>query len=205
VNPINTTVSPPVKPRNLTVTNDGTNLLSLRWDSSYGATEYSVFRSPTNNLAGAEQVGTNVATSRATDTLSINDHSTYYYWVRAYKPNAIVGSEAEGPVSITLNATLRTPRFYRVQELSGKKIRLEWETYLEMNGTRANDSWEIWRKEDGASEFTKVYEGMSNTTSKWTDTLPKAKTRYYYKMRAYKTIRGERLYSDFSNETSAKS
>lgn len=63
---------------------DGTYCDEVRvtWNAVSGATSYSIWRSLTNNPAGAAQIGSSATTAYTDATTS--DNVTYYYWVKAH-------------------------------------------------------------------------------------------------------------------------
>jgi Fibronectin type III domain. len=77
---------------------------------------------------------------------------------------------------------------------SSSSIRISW------GAVSGRSGYELWRatSEGGAYTLVKATSGTSYTN---TGLIPN--TAYYYKVRAYVTVRGTRVYSDFSSPASA--
>ncbi len=76
-------VVPPLPPTGVTAT-DGlfTDIVTINWSWSSGATDYKIYRNTENNQYGASYIG-------GTDGLAFNDNNAelgnlYYYWVKAH-------------------------------------------------------------------------------------------------------------------------
>jgi hypothetical protein len=63
----------------------------VSWDSVTGATEYSIWRSETDDSGTASQQGTSPTTSFVDDTTA--DGVTYYYWVKAHNDEPCTDSD----------------------------------------------------------------------------------------------------------------
>jgi hypothetical protein len=72
---------------------DGTycDEVHVSWNSVSGATEYSIWRSQTNDSGTASQQGTSPTTSFVDDTTA--DSVTYYYWVKAHNDEPCTDSD----------------------------------------------------------------------------------------------------------------
>lgn len=209
---VSNTPAPPATPTNLQIRNDGTNQLQISWqDRSSNEKEFYLYRSDTRDgtyvvdtplIPGVSSSNTTV---RITRDHSINANQTYYYKVSAYREENSYGSESAktDPVEARLTPIQPigwTPNLLRVRQ-SGNNLRLDW------GGLISNeiDGIEIWRSESTDTQFARHGSVVGGTTISAIDsTALKRRTTYYYKVRAFKTIRNELQYTPFSNVKSGK-
>ena len=88
-----TNVGTPLPPPTNVQASDGTycDEVHVSWNSVTGATEYSIWRSETNDSGTATQRGTSPTTSFVDGTTA--DSVTYYYWVKAHNDEPCTDSD----------------------------------------------------------------------------------------------------------------
>mgnify|MGYP000569644580 CR=1 FL=1 len=74
----------------------------------------------------------------------------------------------------------------------GKKVLLKWKKVSGVTG------YEIYRAEGYFGKYKKIKTVTKATTTSFTNTKLKKGKSYYYKIRAYKTVDGKKVYGDYS-------
>lgn len=212
-------VTQPAMPQSLSASNDGTNVIRLQWNRVNNATGYYVYRAidaagvDERNDAAAEIIaerGQMLNTVVYTDTLNPLDKNEYVYWVRAVKAeaNGVGVSSPSSGKTVTANVVPpATPYKFAASAMSGRRIKLAWKANPSNVVPTYTGGFEIWRKGPTDADFT-LLEDVPNASSvsyQWVDANLPAKTRFEYKAKAYRTIRGEKVYSPFSAPDGARS
>ena len=113
---------------------------------------------------------------------------TYYYQVRPYSKSG--GITTNGDWSEAKKVTILPDTKLTAEPKSGVTMRLSW---TEVSGA---GSYEIYRATSASGPYTYVKATTGTSTS---DTGLKAGTRYYYMIRAKKTVSGETSYSKYAS------
>lgn len=155
-----------------------------------GATGYEIYRSTALNGIYS-LIGTTVSANYINSGLVVN--STYYYKVRTYSINNGINTYGQYSNIVSAKPILSKPILYSVS--SGY-----------------NSNYISWIKVYGASGYqlyrstspNGTYVLLGDTTRNYTTNryLIIGRT-YYYKARSYRTVNGIRVYSEFSNISSA--
>ena len=74
-------------------------------------------------------------------------------------------------------------------------------TWSKVKGAKG---YEVYRSTSSKGKYKKVKTVKSSKTVSWTNTKLKKNKKYYYKVRAYKTVKGKKKYSNFSSAKWAK-
>jgi len=173
--------SVPNAPTDLTAT-QGTapHHVALTWAAVDGATSYQVFRSTTDNFAGATKIQGGVTTDYFDDTTA-SPGVLYYYWVTARNTAGISPQSAVASGFIPLQAPSIT-----VTD-APHHVQITWAAVT--NAT----SYQIFRSTtNDVSTATKIIGGV--TTDIFDDTSAMASTTYYYWVRAKNSL-GNGLFS----------
>jgi fibronectin type 3 domain-containing protein len=168
----------------------GYNGVKLSWSAVPGANEYKIYRA-TKSSGTYSLIKTTTSLSYTNTGLTAG--STYYYRIRAYQTGKKVYSKYSSVVSA--KPIPATPANLKAAKTSSTSIKLTW------NGVSGASGYEIYR----AASSTGTYSLIKSTTScSYSNTsLAKGKT-YYYKIRAYKTVNGKKIYSSYTSVVSAK-
>lgn len=175
------------------VTAEGYSSLTLRWEKVDGAAGYIVYRS-TDKSKVDTQIGDvgDGATSYA--DANVEAGNTYYYKVQPYC--VVNGKKVYGDASDILSGKPLPSATSLTAESAGyKKVKLTW------NAVDGVTGYEVSRK-TSSSSYKKIATVTNGKTS-YSDTKVTAGTAYTYKVRAYKTVNGNQVYGDYSNEASA--
>jgi len=168
----------------------------LKWKKQTGITGYQIFRA-TSETGKYTRVKTIKKAGTLTATLPANTGSkAYYYKVRAYK--TVSGVNYYGDFSAVKTCAPKKPAGVKASALSGKKIKVSWKKVSAANG------YEIYRATKEKGKYTKVATVENKKTVSITDTSLKKGTKYYYKVKAYRLIKGKKVYGSDSAIVSAR-
>lgn len=185
-------VKNPSAPTSVKVASADYNKLTVNWAKVTGASGYDVYRA--TSKAGAY---TKVATvSKSTPNYlnsSLTTGQTYYYKVVAY--TTVEGIKLGSPSSSIVSAkpVPNTPGSVKAAKESSTSIKVSWDKVSGANG------YKVYRATSKYGSYTKVTDttSLSYTNSK----LTKGNT-YYYKVIAYRTVSGNKVYSSYSSVVS---
>lgn len=167
--------------------------LKIKWNAVKGATGYKVFRSTSK-----DGEYTKIATLGGNDTVSYTDDGLtcgkkYYYRVRAYRK--IDGTKYHGTISAPKSSYPRPEKVKLTDDCTYKaqKATITWKKAAGAKG------YEIYRSTTKNGTYKLVKTISSADTLKWTNTGLKKAQNYFYKVRAYCTRNGDKVYGVFSN------
>ena len=172
------------------------NSNKVTWSKVSGASGYVIYRSTSKD--GTYSALKTIASG---NTVSFTDSSlttgkTYYYKVRAYR--TVNGKKVYSSYSSVVSAkpNLKAPSISL--STTSKKATTKWSKITGANG------YEVYRATSKDGSYSKVKTITSGSTVSHTDSgLTKGKT-YYYKVRAYRTVNGKKVYSSYSSVKSIK-
>ena len=169
------------------------NSIKLTWGKVAGASKYEIYRA--TSLTGSYKLL--AATSSASYTnKSVDTGTTYYYKVAAYR--LVSGKKVYGPYSATVSAKTAltaSPASPKAVPLSYSSVKLFWRKVTGASG------YEVSRATSANGIYSPVASAPSTTC---TDTAADTGTTYYYKIRAYRLVSGNRVYGPYSAIVSAK-
>ena len=165
----------------LTISRVNNNIITLKWNNS--GIKYEVYQS-TNN-----KKWTKVATTTATEYVAKNlgFNKTYYYKVRATDGKKWTG------YSKTISKKIVPDKVtgLTITSVGTNNINIKYNKV-------ATTGYEIQRSTNG-KKWSKVKTVTKNATITFNNTKLKANTVYYYRVRAYKTVSGKKIYGAWSN------
>ena len=183
-------------PTNVKASPNTSTTLKISWKLTDGATYYQVYRS-TSKTGKYALLGVYNSTTTSSISRSLLTGNTYYYKVRAYR--WVKGERVFSPFSSVI---------------TGKPV-LSKTSKVTAKATSSTTAKITWNKIEGATYY-QVYRGTSangkyallatydkNTTTCTSKKLKKENT-YYYKVRAYKWVKGTRVFSPFSTPVKVK-
>lgn len=174
----------------------GYNSVKLTWDKVNGAAGYRIYRAASKNGTYTKiKTISSRNTTAYTDT-KLTTGKTYYYKMRAYR---MTGSKyiwasyssvkSAKPVPATVNLTTVTAR--------SKSAVLKW------NKVSGASGYVVYRATSKNGKYTRVASVKSNKFT-YTNTKLKSKKAYYYKVRAYRTVKGKNVYGSASTAKGVK-
>ena len=188
--------SPTLSKPTVKVSSNSYNSNKLSWNKVTGSSGYEVLRA-------TSKTGTykSVKTITSGSTVSYTDKSlatgtTYYYKVRAYRTVDKKRVYSSYSSIVSAKPVLKTPS---VKLTSGsKKATIKWEKISGASG------YEVYRATSKSGKYSKIKTITKNSTVSYVNSsLTKNKT-YYYKVRAYRTVNGKKIYSSYSVAKSVK-
>ena len=185
----------PSKVTNLKSSKRTYNSITLSWDKIDNVTGYKVYRYDvkTESYKLIKTIS-NASTTSYTNS-KLTSATKYLYKVRSYK---IVNNKTHnGDYSSSLAATTKPPTpTVKLTSPSTKKIKLTW-----TNINSRTTGYNIYM----ATSKNGTYKNIGSTSKKsfTKGSLKKGKT-YYFKVRAYRTIDGKKVYSSYSSIKSIK-
>ncbi|MBQ4529872.1 MAG: type I pullulanase [Lachnospiraceae bacterium] len=175
---------------NLKTTVKNTIQVALKWDKVKNADCYEVYRATSKN-GTYKKIYDGTETSYTDEKLTCG--KTYYYYVKAYK-------EKDGTL-VSFGITKKMKAKPVPAKASLKSVKLAKNTKAKIT----------WKKQKNVSGYV-VYQATSKNgkyksiaivkgASKVSYTTKKlaSNKKYYYKVRAYKTVKGKKVYGSYSN------
>ncbi|MBR4079739.1 MAG: fibronectin type III domain-containing protein, partial [Christensenellaceae bacterium] len=159
-----------------------------------GATGYGIYRYD----AASKTYKYYTATKSLTYTnTGLTTNATYYYKIRAYR--TVNGSNIFGAYSAAVSAKpIPAAPSITVANAGSRKIKIGWNKIAGASG------YEVLRSTSASGTYSIVKTVTSGSTVSFTNTgLTKGKT-YYYKVRAYRTVSGKKVYGNYSAVKYAK-
>ncbi|MDY4969311.1 MAG: hypothetical protein SO101_03490 [Lachnospiraceae bacterium] len=171
------------------------NQVKITWKKYANATSYIVYRKTS---------GTDWKLLKETTALSYTDKTaatgtTYYYTVKAVSTTWGGKVYSQSAASVKAKTALTTPAVSSVTSSKTKQAAVTWKKVSGASG------YVVYRATSKNGTYKAVKTIKSGSTVKYTDTkLTKGKT-YYYKVKAYRTVNGKKVYSSYSSVKSVKS
>ena len=181
-----TTTIPTVK--SVKVKSNSYNSIKVSWSKQSQVTGYQIYRS--TNKKTWKKVATISKSKTSYTNKKLTTGKKYYYKIRAYKK---VGSKTYySKFSKVYNAT---PKLSKVSitsiTTSSNQAKLKWKKVSGASG------YIIYRANTKNGKYKKITTKNSKTLSYTNQKLTYGKT-YYYKLRAYKTVDGKKVYGAYS-------
>lgn len=179
----------PATPTNVSAPQYNALNIKITWNSCISISGYEVYRATSRSGTYSRRIST---TSRSYLNSAITTGKSYYYKVRAYK--VIKGKRVYGSFSTPILAKAVPSRTsVTATALDTTRVKLSWKAMTGASG------YEVYRAASGGT-----YARVLSTTSKTFTNGPLTPGRtYYYKVRAYRTVNGKRVYGSFSTSVSA--
>ena len=115
----------------------------------------------------------------------------YYYKVRAYK--TVNKTKYYGAYSdVVCSAKTPSKPVITVKNAGSKTVKVSWKKVSGANG------YEVYRKSGSSAKYSIVQTVTSGNTLSYTNKKLIKNSKYYYKVRAYRIVNGEKIYSSFS-------
>lgn len=176
---------------NLTAASSAYNKIKLSWDNVDGCTGYRVYRSDT--LTGTYTHIKSI-TKNSTITYTNSDRITgtaYYYKMRAYK--LINGKYYFGSYTtpVSAKAVPVQATSLALTKMSSTTLKISWDKITGATGYR------VYRSTSKDSGYTKIKSITSGSTCTYSF-KPTKGIKYYYKVRAYRTVNGINIFGAYS-------
>lgn len=178
------------RPKLISAEPAGYDGVTLTWEAVPGASAYQVYRSVSKG-GGFKKVATlkSIKETKWTDEKLITGKK-YYYKIKA---QVLAGKKSTSGFSNTVFAKPLPAAAGLVTFVSEKKITLRW------SRVAGADGYEIFRSTKADGTYKMIKNVKKGKTTSYTDKKKKSGTTYYYKMRAYRNVKGKKLYGAYSN------
>lgn len=174
------------------------NFITLTWDKQTAANGYEVFK---YDASSKKYVLYKNITNPNTNTCKVTglaSNSKYNFKVRAYQIDDSEKTYAPFGTVVSQYTSIAKPKLNSAKSTSKKKIKASWSKVGGASGYQV--MWSTYKN------FSKNYKTKS-VTSKYlskTVTAAQSKKTYYVRVRAYKTINGKKVYSQWSSTKKVK-
>lgn len=173
------------------------NSITISWSKYNGVTGYRVYRA-TDGVHF-----TCIATLEGSNSISYTNTNVvngkqYYYKVRSYKDDAN-GKRYYGEMSAIVSGKAELAKTTLVSALN-QNIKAATIKWTKVSGANGYEIYQTDTKVNGKAQgYKKIATITSGSILTYTISNLKNKKTYYYKVRAYKTVAGKKIYSDYSN------
>lgn len=187
--------TPTIKVQQLSLSIQATNTTQakLSWSKANNVSVYKIYRATSKNgkYALAGTVAGNKTTSYTDKNLTCG--KKYYYYVKAFgkgnNTQICVGETDKTrvkiqPSKVTLN---------KVTQKSGSKAKLSWTKLKNVSG------YEVYYATAKNGKYKKLTTRKGSGTITYTTKKLTKKKQYYFKVRAYKTVNGKKVYGSYSS------
>ncbi len=175
----------------------GTNTLTLNWNKDGSPTGYYVYEY--NNKTKEKSLYSEAQTN-SIKVSGLSPNTDYSFTVVAYKTDEngkiLLGKESN---VFTFHTKPIAPKLSSIESNAAKKIKIKWNKNDKISGYQIK-----WSTNKDFKQNCKTQNAPSSATSA-TISTSKSKTKYYVKVRSYKTVNGKKVYSYWSNTLSVKS
>ena len=181
------------KVKGVKATATGYGTVQLKWNKVDGANGYEIWRSTSKNKGYKKIKTVNRGTTLTFKNTGLKTGTKYFYKIKAYRGTAV------SEFSVIVNATPKLAAVKGFKALKGKnKATLKWKKVSGASG------YVIYRSTKAKSGFKAVKTIKKGKTVKYVNTgLKKGKT-YYFKVRAYRTVSGKKVYSSYTSVKKVK-
>ncbi len=184
----------PKKVAGLKAKTQATTSVTLSWSKSTGASGYEVYKYNSSKKKWQKVTSTSKNTYKVS---KLKAGTTYQFKVRAYK--SVSGKKYYSPYSTTLKWSTK-PVKTSITSISSKskKATVKWKKVSGATG------YEIYMATSKNGKYTRVKNVTSSKTIKYTKSSLKKNKKYYFKVRAYKTVNGQKIKGAFSSVKTIK-
>ena len=172
------------------------NKIAVKWNAFDAAKSYEVYRADKGSTDFKLIKTTEAGTTSISDT-TVKINKAYDYKVRAV--GTVKGEPVYGEDSnvLTVTAKLPAPKF-KTPKRYKKKITVKWAKVSGASG------YVIYRATKADGKYKKIKTIKKGSTVKYVNKKLKRHKKYYYKIRAYRTVNGVKYYGDTSKYKTIK-
>lgn len=172
------------------------NKIKVSWKAVPGATKYEIYRADSKNGSYKKVKTISGGTTTSWTDSSVKTGKTYYY-----KMKSVVTTNKEqksGYSKVKSAKCVPATPSVSLKSSTKKQMKISWK---KVSGA---DGYEIYRATSKDGKYTKVTTIKKGSTKSYTDKKLTSGKTYYYKVRAYKTVNGKKVYSSYSKVQSKK-
>ncbi len=170
----------------------GYNSIKISWKSVSQANGYKVYRSTTKNGVYSQVKTISSGSTISFTNTGLSTGKTYYYKVKAFGTRS--NKQAFSPFSNIVSAkpAPATPGTLKLYHTTYSGIKLKW------NKISGASGYGIYRATSKNGKYTYIKRIKKGSTTTYTNSKLKPGRNYYYKVRAYRTVSGKRIYGAYS-------
>ena len=173
-------------PTILVVEQSGKSSLEIRWNKVDSAEGYELWG---NNSTEKNYEMLQDCTKTKVENHNLTEGATYSYKVRAYY--YANGEKVYSSYSNVMETkVLGIPEITSIAQNGDNAVNISW------NESIGADGYELWRAAEEDGLYEKIKNVSGTTTGNFNLT---GRTKYYYKIRAYATVGGKKIYSSYGN------
>lgn len=173
-------------PKKLQTKNTTTSEISMKWNAVKNAKKYYIYRKAET---GKKFTHVAVVNSTSYTDKNLKSGTAYTYKVVAYRK--YVKQEVFSAESLLTAVTnLKAISKIKVESATTKKIKLSWKAVYNA------DAYQIYRKSENASSYSLI---ATTNKLKYTDKKVTSGLEYTYKIRAYRTVNGKKVYGGYTS------
>ena len=172
-----------------------TTSAELTWNAIPNVTGYNIYRSTSKN-GTFKKVGS--ATTNSYTDKGLSKGKTYYYKVACY-----VNSDGKQAISayssvVSVKAAAPAPAQVSAKKAKSGAAKITWSKSTGANG------YEVYMAASAKGKFTKAGTISKSATVSFTKSGLKSGKTYFFKVRAYTTVGGKKVYSDYTRTVKVK-
>lgn len=168
------------------------NSARVSWSAVKGAAGYEVYRASKKTGAYTKLRTLSASVRNYTDT-GRSTGTSYYYKVRAYKTAGGTRYAGDYSAMVTVKPVPAKVSGVKAAKSGSKKIKVSWKRTSGASGYTVSQSL----KKSSGYKTVKTIKGGG--TVKYTSGNLKKGKQYYYKVRAYRTVKGKKIYGPYSS------
>ena len=172
--------------------------VELNWDKVTGATAYEIYRSG-NPTSGYKCVRTIIGSNNTTYTnTGLVSGKTYYYKMRAYR--SVYGKKVYGTISnvVSRKPIPGSPAVKSIQSTTSKRLTVNWSQISGASG------YEVYRCNTKSGTYKRIATVSGGSRLTYTNSGLSSNKTYYYKVRAYRTVNGQKVFGLLSEAKSGR-
>ncbi len=175
-------------PDNVEAKSTGYDGIKLSWNKVDGAKKYRVYRA--SSKSGTYSQVKETSSTNFTDT-GRKTGKTYYYKIKAINGS----TKSQYSATISAKAVPAKASGIKAKALNSTSVKVSWGKVSGATG------YQVYRATSKDGDYTKV---KATSAASYTDKKLTDNKTYYYKVIAYRTVGGEKVYGAFSAVVSAK-
>lgn len=167
--------------------------IKISWNKGKNVSGYEIRRSSKKSgTYSTIKTITNSSTTSYTNT-KLSSGKTYYYKVRAYKTSN--GKKYFGKYSSILTTSTDPSKVKNLKTSSktSSSIKLKWDKVSNSSG------YAVYRATSKSGTYLKIATVKDGSTTYYTNSKLGSNKKYYYKVRAYRSISGKNYYGSYSD------
>lgn len=174
------------------------NFVTLTWNKQTAANGYEVFKYDASSKKYVLYKNITNPNTNACKVTGLASNKKYDFKVRAYQIDDSEKTYAPFGAVVSQYTSIANPKLNSAKSASKKKIKAYWSKVKGASGYQV-----MWSTYKNFSKNYKTKSVKAKYSSK-TVTTAQSKKTYYVRVRAYKTINGKKVYSQWSNTKKVK-